>query len=199
MRKFEDISQDVIKHIANKHHVDPSIIKGLIEYWKIELALNDYYKPLQKLDLPNDEIDTIYDELAQLCLLYHDHSVFNSENPEIFTNARFKYSRSGKLFKLSRHFANQVIKSYFEKLKADGNLLNRAMAEEILEEYHHHGKRQIKGNIERNWLIKIGAEYLKTLKVERKYAQIISDIFIHLGENISPGNVRKIATGSKSN
>jgi len=199
MGKLKKIPQYEIEKIAAKNKVDVSIINGLLEEWEINFCLSEYYKPLQELDLSADEINSRMEDWANLCHFYHiNQSAIELEDPAIFKWADFRYPQRGtKSLKLSRFYANQIIKTYLKKLIANNQLLDKVGAEEILKNKHRIGKQQVRRIIERNWLIIIGADYLKSLNVKRKYAPIISDLLSILGiDEMTPGNIRQIINRS---
>jgi hypothetical protein len=195
MEKLKLIPQDEIENIANKHKVDISIINSLLSYWEIELYLNEYYKPLQELDLSADEITSRTEDWAELCVFYHENkSAIESEDPTIFEKVDFKSTQTNpKSLKLSRYYANQIIKTYLKRLIENNRLLDKDKADEILKRKHKLGKHQVSGIIERDFLIIIGANYLKTLNVKSKYAPIIRDLLSLLRiEEMTEVNIRQI-------
>ena len=197
MEDWKDISELEIVRIAEKHNVDPKIIKGIVGEWYYYRYMAD--ESYFRFEPGGFEISSL--ELAELSLFYHEHhALIESENHiTTFEKVVFYPKKPDSLpLRLSPYFANTLIRTLFSDLKKKGLLLSENEARRVLSTPKKLGKQPEPSKAERNYLIVGAASTLRYEKIWR-YSEIISELLSAMNiDEIKPGAIRRIVNRSQS-
>lgn len=185
--KYREISKSELQEISKKFHVSLEILNDILGEWVYYLfEMEDHNQNPNPFE-PNDSSARTKD-WAQLSLFFHTYkSILTSENPELIREVIINFKDpTAEPIKLSTYFSNQLITSYFKSLTRTGYVLDKRMAEEIINEKPKTGRRPTNITLIQNYLIHIAYTRLKATNVG-SYSPLIKKLLativnLHLSE-----------------